>query len=451
MREDVTRALAEFALADAAALPPAVRDQARRAFTNYVGCTLGGVQEPASVHVRSLGDEFSGPRTATVLGTRLRLDPLHAALANGVQSSIQTFDDTHLSSVIHPTGPVAAALMALLEHRPQIACDGSGFLAALAYGVEVSCRVAVVLTTPPAQPHLGLFMTGITGGAGAAAACARVLGLDAQRAAWAIGTAAAQAGGLRATHTTMAAGLVPALGGRAGLEAALLAQKGFDGSPATLEHRNGLFAVLAPGSDAQLALHGLGTRFELQDLSYKPYPCGVVIHPSVDAVLDLVPQVQGQALESVQLRVHPLTLQLTGTRHPAHALSCNASVYHWTAAALVRGRAGLAEATEQALHDPAIAALRERIQAQADDTLARDESIAIVRLADGRTLRSHVAHARGSRDRPLTEAELAGKVRALTAPVIGDSAAMRLLGLCQAVPQAAAGWLPELAACCTPT
>jgi 2-methylcitrate dehydratase PrpD len=449
MRDDPTRALAEFAL-DLSSLPPQSLRQARRAFTNYLGCSLGGVHEPAAVHALALADEFSGPRTATVHGRQLRLDPLHAALVNCVQSSIQTFDDTHLASVIHPTGPVAAALLALLEHSPRIRLDGQGFLAALGVGIEVSCRVALALTAPPAQPHLGLFMTGITGGVGAAAACARVLGLDLLRTQWAIGTAAAQAGGLRATHTTMAGGLVPALGARAGLESTLLAQKGFDGPPGGLEHPNGLFAVFAPGANTALALQGLGDSFELDDLSYKPYPCGVVIHPVIDACLDLLPQMAGEAIERVHLQVHPLVLQLTGTRHPAHALACNASVYHWAAAALVRGRASMAEASEAALHEPAIAALRERIEALPMQGLGRDEAHVKVALASGRVLQTHVPHARGSRDRPLTDSELQAKVLGMASPVLGERQACDLLAACNTLAEAGPDWVGPFLATTVP-
>src|SRR4051812_36789088 len=145
---DVTQALAAYSLSDAGALPQPVVRQTGRAFLNYVGCALGGVAEPASVLALAQANEFTGARTASVIGRAGKLDAQHAALVNCLQSSIQTFDDTHLASVIHPTGPVAAAAMALLQHRPELAVDGAGFLAALAFGVELSCRVASVLTTP---------------------------------------------------------------------------------------------------------------------------------------------------------------------------------------------------------------------------------------------------------------------------------------------------------------
>lgn len=448
-REDLTRALAEFTLG-LPCLPPRSLKQAQRAFTNHLGCALGASAEAASLRLRGLADAMSGPRTATVLGDRLRLDPLHAAWTNALQSSIQTFDDTHLASVIHPTGPVAAALAALVEHERGLEVTGRAFLDALGIGIEVSCRVALALTAPPAQPHLGLFMTGITGGIGAAAACARLLGLDLERTRWAMGTAAAQAGGLRATHTTMAAGLVPAVAARAGLESAWLAQRGFEGPASVLEHRNGLLPVLAPGALTDAALEGLGESFELDDLSFKPYPCGVVIHPVIDACLALAQACAGEVPQQVVLQVHPLALQLTGTRHPAHALACNASVFHWAAAALVRGRAGLPEATETALHAADIVTLREQIEARADDRLGRDQAHVQVLLRDGRRHEVHIDHARGSRECPLTHAELQCKVSAMAAPVLGAARTAELLSLCEALPRASAGWHGPLLAAAVP-
>jgi 2-methylcitrate dehydratase PrpD len=267
---------------------------------------------------------------------------------------------------------------------------------------------------------------------------------------WAIGLAAAQGCGMRETHATMAGGLVPALGARAGLAAALLAARGFDCGEAALEGAKGLLQVVAPGSDASLAVRDLGTRFELAELSYKPYPCGIVIHPAIDACLAVAPQAVEDPPESVRLRVHPLALRLTGTRHPPNALSCNVSLFHWCAAALVRGRAGLAEATEQALRDPGIAGLRERIEATADEHVQPDEAHAEVRLRSGRVLTHHVEHARGSRARPLTEDELGAKFLALAAPRLGATQAAELLALCDALPRADADWLDAFAALAVP-
>jgi len=444
----ITLELARYALSDAAALPDAVMAQAHRAFLNYIGCALGGSNEAATLTAMALADEFSGPRRASVIGHATRLDAQGAALVNCLASSIHTFDDTHLLSVTHPTGPVVAAMMGLLEHRTDIALGGAEFLAALALGIEISCRVARTLTVAPAHAPLGMFTTGIACGIGAAAACARLLNLSEQRTAWAIGIAAAQGGGFRATHSTMSGGLVPALCARNALAGALLASKDFDCSDVALEGKNGFFEIFSPGADVASTVRDLGLHFELLALSYKPYPCGVVIHPAIDASLALFPSVKGLRIASVTLQVHPLALQLTGVRHPANGFSSKNSLYHWTAAALLRGRAGLAEASDAAVANADIAALRTRIEATPEEGWARDEVKMKLRLADDRILDMHVPHARGGPEHPLSDTDLATKFMDMARLRLPAAQASELLTLCQAVPSLPAGWLPELAALC---
>ncbi|MBO9513965.1 MAG: MmgE/PrpD family protein [Variovorax sp.] len=430
----VTARLAGYALSDGARLPAPILAQAARAFVNHVGCTVGAAREPACVLALAQADLFSGARCATAFGQQVRLDAPHAALVNGLQSSIQTFDDTHLASVVHPTGPIAAAAFALLEHEPARAVSGTEFLATLCLGIEIACRVGAALTAPGSGLHLGVFTTGLAGAIGAAAACGRLLRLDTQRVAWAIGIAAVQTGGLRVSHASMSGGLLAGLAARTGLSAALLAASGFDCGADPLEGRNGLLDVFAPGARAADMAADLHERFEMAELAYKPYPCGIVIHPAIDACLALAPLLRGESIERVELRVNPLALQLTGTRHPRHSMDCKVSLFHWAAGALLRERAGLAEQTEDAVADPAIAALRDRIHAEAQADLARDEARVSIHLASGRVLEHHIAHARGSRSRPMTDEELDAKFAQLAAPVLGDAAAANLLAACRSLP-----------------
>jgi len=447
----VTRALARYSLTPSADLPAAILAQAARAFLNHVGCTIGGLVEPGSQIAMAQADLFSGARHATVLGRRTRLDALHAAYINALQSCIQTFDDTHLASVIHPTGPIASAMLALIEHDPACDVDGTEFLGTLSFGLEIACRVGAVLTAPGSGLHLGVFTTGIAGAIGAAAASGRLLGLDEQRQTWALGIAAAQAGGLRVSHATMTGGLIPALGSRIGLSAALLAAQGFDCSEAGLEGRNGLLPVFAPGARADDLVTYLGERFEMADLAYKPYPCGIVIHPAIDACLALATERPAdEAIEQVRLRVHPLTLQLTGLKHPLHAMDAKVSVGHWCAAALLRQRAGMTEATDEAVHDPDIKALRDRVDATADASLGRDEAYVELTLASGRSLSCHIPHARGSRERPLTDAELAEKFLKLVEPILDAEPACALLDRCWSLPAIRRGGLAALLAATVP-
>ena len=141
-----------------------------------------------------------------MIGQGRRADVASAAFVNCLSSTVLSFDDTHLATVTHPTGPVAAALFAFSERQR---VSGEEFLTAIALGIEIECRLSNLLLLPPAQANIGLFITGITGPIGAAAALGRLLQLDEEGMRSAIGLAAAQASGIRGTHGSMAAFFIP--------------------------------------------------------------------------------------------------------------------------------------------------------------------------------------------------------------------------------------------------
>ena len=427
---DVTRQLAAFAVeTDYGALPEPVRREGPRAFLNWLGCCLGGARDPAMAAAMAAFAQLGEAPQASVLGRGRRLDMASAALLNCMASSLNAFDDTHLESVIHPTGPVAGALLALAERRP---VGGRDFLAALLVGIEVECRVANMLTRPPAECDVGLYMTGIVGGIGAAAGAGRLLGLDCQRMIWALGIAAAQAGGFRELHPTMCLGFVPGNGARSGLMAALLAEQGLTGADTALEGPRGFAHVLAHPPNLEAAVAGLGTQYEVLGNAYKPYPCGIVIHPAIDACLDLAEahRIAPDAIEHIALEVHPLTLVLCDRPKPNNRNEALVSLYHWVAAAFVDRAAGLAQSRDARVRDPALARIRARTKAQGNERLGRDEVKARVTLADGRVLDAHVAHARGSLQRPMSDSDLEAKFRGQAQGVLAAECLDRLVELC---------------------
>jgi 2-methylcitrate dehydratase PrpD len=292
MKQEVTDRLAQWAIATKYdALPAAVKDAATRTLLNFVGCTLGGCRHPAVETAFAAVQPFAGPGQARLLGRRERVDLLNAALINCMGSAVHTFDDTHLKSISHPGGPVAAAITAIAEQRR---LKGTDFLAALVVGVEVACRLASMLTVPPARSNVSLFMTGITGGIAAAVAAAKLLGLDSLGMKHAIGVAAAQAAGIRETHGTMASSFVPANASRAGLFSAFLAEKGFTSGTRGIEGTKGFANVFGVPANLNALIDGLGSDFELLLNLSKPYPCGVLIHPAIDACLEIVKSHQAQ-------------------------------------------------------------------------------------------------------------------------------------------------------------
>ena len=303
---DVTRTLAQYVLSVRSDdLPDPVRKEARRTLLNWVGCAVGGSRhETVDVAIAALAP-FSGPAQATVLGRRERLDILHASLMNGISSHVFDFDDTHLKTVIHPAGPVVSALLALAEHRP---ISGRDFLTSLVVGIEAECRIGNAVY--PAHYDRGWHITGTAGVFGAAAACGRSLGLNEQQMVWALGLAATQPVGLREMFGTMTKSFHPGRAAQNGLTAALLASRGFTSTELALEGKSGWANVLSTSRDFEEITGNLGRTYEISLNTYKPFACGIVIHPTIDACIQLRNEhrLTADAIERIDLRVHPTRL-----------------------------------------------------------------------------------------------------------------------------------------------
>ena len=259
-------------------LPDSVLRETLRSMFNILACMLGGARhDGVNIADATLGD-FTGQPQSTLIGRGRKTDPLHAALINCPASSIYSFDDTHEQAVVHPSGPVAAAALALAE---RLAVSGQSLLTALALalGIELECRLCKALTVPPAKGSMAWSGTGITGGFGAAIAAGSLLGFDMPRMRTAIGIALSQAAGFPAMHGSLCTPLMLAQAAQSGLRAALLAQAGFTSSPAALEGRYGYLSVFSEQPDLDALAGGFGNRFKLLRNTYKPYPCGIVIHP----------------------------------------------------------------------------------------------------------------------------------------------------------------------------
>ena len=421
----VTAILARFACsAPRESIGARVRHEAARAVLNWTGCAIGAARHETVERALAAVRPFAGPPQASVLGRRERLDALHAALLNGITSHTFDFDDTHLRTVIHPAGPVASALLALAELR---GTDGATFVDAFVIGVEVECRIGNAVY--PSHYDVGWHITGTTGVFGAAAAAGRVLGLDAARMAHALGIAATTASGLREMFGSMCKPLHPGWAAKNGLYAALLAEQGFTSAPQPIEGRRGFANVLATARDYRAITEGLGETWELLENTYKPFACGIVEHPVIDACIELrnAHRIDPAAVQAVEVRVHPLVLELTGKTAPRTGLEGKFSVYHSAAVALIDGDAGEAQYSVARVRDPAGPILRDKVRAEVDRDLHEDAAHVAVVLADGRRLEKHVEHAIGSLARPMSDADLERKFRGLAVPIVGEPRATALI------------------------
>lgn len=426
----VTRTLAKFvATHPSRGWSDAVDHEAHRTFLNWVGCAVGAARHEAAQAALDAAAMLQPAAQAAVLGRAERIDMASAALVNGISSHTFDFDDTHLKTIIHPAGPVASALLALAEVT---GASGRQLIDALVLGIDVSCRLGNVMY--PDHYDRGWHITGSTGQMGAAAGCARLLGLDEGRTAMALGIAASQPVGMREQFGTMTKPFHPGAAARAGLLAALLAKHGFTSSPKSIEAPRGYVQVVSTKCDWREATEELGSRFEISFNTYKPFACGIVIHPTIDAAVQLRARgVRAEDVERIELKVHSLVLELTGKKEPKDGLEGKFSVYHGFAAGLTFGRAGEGEYDDAIVMREDMVALRRKVVATVDDSI--DEAAADVTavMRDGRRERVFVEHAIGSLERPMTDADLEAKFRSLAEPVIGAGRASNLIAACWAV------------------
>jgi len=388
-------------------IPPALRHEAKRAILNHLGCALGVAQDPAVRTALRVMRSFSGAPVATVIGQDARLDPMSAAFVNAIASNLLDYDDTHLATVIHPTAPIAPGLLALAEQRGH---TGAEVLHAFLLGAEVACRIGNSVS--PGHYARGWHITSTCGAFGAAAGCAKLLGLSAEQTWHALGIAASQAAGIVENLPTAAKNIGMGNAARHGMLAALFAEQGYTAAPAAIEGPLGWARAAGDVPELAAVTAELGTRWEIARNTYKPYPAGIVFHAVIDACLELRARIGGppEAIAAVTVAGDALLLA-RGDRPVRNERDARVSIHHSAALGLLRGRAGVADFGMPAVADPALGAFRTKVAAVLDETLPRGAARVTVRLADGREECITVTTPRGSIERPMSDAELEAKFR----------------------------------------
>jgi 2-methylcitrate dehydratase PrpD len=428
---DVTQTLARYlAAARFEDLPAAPREEAARSLLNWMGVAVGGSRHEAVEIALAAVAPFSGPAQATVFGRTERLDIMHAALLNGISSHVFDFDDTDLTTAVHPSAPVVPVLLALAEYRE---VTGRDFINAMILGIEAACRVARAVT--PTMQAVGWHATGVAGVFGAAVAAGKLLALDETRMCHAIGLAATQPVGIREMFGSMTKSFHPGRAAQNGMLAALLAEKGYTSSLKGIEAPRGWANVLSTTRDFQVITEGLGTHYEISRNSYKPFACGLVVHPVIDRCIQLRDEnkLTAEMIDRIDLAVHPIVLELTANRTPRTGLEGKFSVYYAAAIGIVAGRAGEAQFGEALVRDPVVTGLRDRVETTVDPSLGQDQARVNIKLKDGRVFGRFVEHAVGSVENPMTDAQLEAKFADLAVGILPDDRMRRLIALCRDV------------------
>jgi 2-methylcitrate dehydratase PrpD len=399
------------------AVPEAVRHEAKRSLVNYFAVALAGCGEAEIERARCVYRRFSSGDTASVIGCRTRVDPLTAAALNAMSANVHDFDDTHLPTIIHPTAPVAAALFALAEERRARGTPMSGvaLLHAFVLGVEVECRIGNAVS--PQHYQRGWHITSTCGVFGAAAAVAQACGLDAARIGWALGHASAQAGGLVETLGTLSKSVSVGNAARNGMLSALLAAEDCSGPAQPLEGERGFLRVTCDEPKLSAITAQLGSEWALQSNTFKPYPCGVVLNPVIEACLALSREhaLSLEHVKRVELTGHPLLRARTDRPLPRSGREAQVSGQHAVAATLATGRAGLAEFSDAAAAQPTWREFGARVVFVDDARFAVEAAQVTVQLVSGQTLTRRIDAAHGSLASPLSDRELEAKLTTLAA------------------------------------
>jgi 2-methylcitrate dehydratase PrpD len=431
--QGVTRALARYIVnARYEDLPANVRKEGTRTLLNWVGVAVGGSHHDTVDRAVAALNPFSGPRQAALLGRRERFDIMNAAFLNGVSSHIFDFDDTHLKTIIHPAGPVVSAILALSEYHP---VSGKDFLNAVVLGVETECRIGNAVY--PNHYDVGWHITGTAGVFGAAAAAGKLLGLSEQQ------MVASQPVGLRESFGSMNKSFNPGRAASNGLFAAILASKNYTSSEGMIEAKRGWANTISTKQDFREITEGLGQRYEAALNTYKPFACGIVIHPAIDAAIQLRNEnkLTADQIARIDLKVHPLVLELTGKKTPQIGLEGKFSVYHSVAVAIIEGAAGERQYSDRSVLDPQVIALRDRVTATIDPAVKPEQVDMTITLKDGRTLHKYIEHAIGSAEVPMTDQQLEAKFTDLANGVLPAPQVRKLIDTCwqvERLPSAAA-------------
>jgi 2-methylcitrate dehydratase PrpD len=439
----VTGDLADFVVGTTAeAVPPSVLDRARLCALDWFGCALGGCRDPLVRAIAETAEALGGSDQATVVGWGGRTALTHAALINGAAANALDYDDMHVGLFGHPSGPVLAAALAVAEWE---GATGADLLLAAVLGIDVACRLGNAVN--PEHYYHGWHATGTLGHFGAAAACAKLMGLSAEQTRHALGLAGAQAAGIRQALGTMARPFHTGKAAANGILAALLAQRGFTGPGAVIEGPDGFMACFAPGWRPAAVTRDLGKTFEVDRVLFKRYAACYETHAAVAGVLRLRARhgLRPEQVESVTARVYPHTLQMAARENPENGLEAKLSLQYCTAAALAEGRVGEAEFRDAMVAREDLRALAARVRGVAEAAFPITQAAVTVRTTGGAEWTEAVDLQVEEDPAPL-RAELRGKFQALAAPVLGAQGAARLeAALLQLDAEAGAASLMELA------
>jgi 2-methylcitrate dehydratase PrpD len=421
----LTRILAERACAVTYnALPEDVRELARQCVLDYLGVGLAGADDPLARILLDEVAEAGGAERASVIGHGARLPVLSAALVNGAIAHALDYDDVNLAMPGHPSVAILPALLALAEEHK---ASGKAVIAAFVAGYETCCRIGMALR--PGHYTRGFHATGTVGAFGAAAACAHLLGLDAEATARALGIAGTQSAGLKSQFGTMCKPFHAGKAAQNGLLAARLAARGFSSRPDLIECSQGFAATHAPDFFPEKALAEPKRGFYIFNNLFKYHAACYMTHAPIECGRQLRERLGAAPaeIEAIALKLHSATDRVCNIPAPTDGLEAKFSLRQTVAMALAGvDTASLGAYSVATATDPALVTLRERVNLDFREDFPEAGAQIELELKDGRKASATFDAGIPNADIADQGRRLAEKFDALAAPVVGAPRAREL-------------------------
>lgn len=413
---------------------PAVIHAFKRALQDHLACAIAGSAMPVSRSVLAYFEESDPARTVSVVGTSSRLSAQNAAFVNGANTHGLDFDDGHTHGSAHPSGAIFPAVLAAAE---QYRSAPREVITAVVLGYDVMCRIAAA--AHPATARRGWHNTAIAGVFGAAAAVAKLLGLDAGRTQHALGLAGSFSGGIREYLDEGAEikRLHPGKAARDGLLCAELAKRGITGPAKVLEGRYGFGNIHANGEMKWDRLElDLGRRFEIESAYFKPYPCCRHYHSIVDGILALREEHRFAiaAVKRVHIGIYSVGVNGHDHKHTENLLDAQMSAPVAAALAIVDGEIAAQAFLPDSLARPEVRRLIDACDTAVDPECesiypGRRSGVVRIELADGQKIEKRVLDPKGEGESPMTDADLRHKFMVNCEHVIGKAKCEQLIEL----------------------
>lgn len=368
-------------------LPDDVIATAKACLLDMLGVTLAGCRHPLVQILDEVVAGFGSATQATVIGRRCKASVPDAALINGAAAHALDFDDMHIASAMHPSGPVIAAALATAEYCER---SGSDFLRAVALGLEVATRLGE--TVNPSHYERGWHATGTLGHFGAVTAASALRGLTATQMTAALGIAGTQAAGLKEVFGSMSKPLHAGHAARNGVMAAWLAARGFTSTGQILEGVRGFGQVMSENVAWPRLLDEWGVRWSLRKILYKPHASAFCSQALIEGVLGLRGKYQltDRDVRAIRVAVSRESIENARIGEPASGLEGKFSLTHAAAQALAYGQATEMDFTDGRVAEPRLREIRKRVVVAMEKTLGWPEAIVEIDTMDGRTLREAV-------------------------------------------------------------